>query len=168
MTDAGTYTVRPLFAPEPRRCLGPNHVAAIDNIVFGIAKVRSRRACRSGALFAIVHSPAVAVLALDIPNLKGRIRLPVWAGTAAELLVVALLVLVEMLDLAALLGRDCQVPVAWRARMLPASLRIGEYPVAILAAGFVLGLVVDTARQAGAVTTPGAGRRSAKRRRLQQ
>ncbi|TWB39092.1 HoxN/HupN/NixA family nickel/cobalt transporter [Nitrospirillum pindoramense] len=152
MTDA------PLTAPALglmfllglRHGLDPDHVAVIDNIVFRSVDQRSSLSRWTGTLFAVGHNLAVAGVALGVSLLAGQLVLPAWFATGVDIAVFALLVLVGTLNLMALCRRHGYVPVGWRAKILPVSLRTNTHPLAVIVTGLIFGLVFDTATQAAA------------------
>ncbi|WP_254606387.1 nickel permease [Sphingomonas bacterium] len=150
MTDAALPTLGLMFVLGLRHGLDPDHVAVIDNIVFRMVDERPRLSCWTGTMFAAGHSLAVAAVALGVSVASGWFTLPVWSGTVIDAMVVSLLLLVGTLNLAALSRPGDYVPVGWRARLVPASLRMSTHPLAVVAVGVVFGLVFDTATQAAA------------------
>lgn len=139
-----------MFVLGLRHGLDPDHVAVIDNIVFRMVDERPRSSPWTGTMFALGHSLSVAAVAMGVSAASGWVRLPAWSGAVIDAMIVALLLLVGTLNLAALSRRRDYVPIGWRARLVPVSLRTSTHPAAVVAIGIVFGLVFDTATQAAA------------------
>jgi len=143
-----------------RHGLDPDHIAVVDNLTFRAHAVRPRLAPWVGTWFAFGHSLSVAIVAVGVSLLSGLVAFPEWIGSAFDLLVIALLLVVGGLNLRALLRPDGYQPVGWRSRLVPRRLRGATSPVAILAIGMIFGLVFDTATQAvawGTAASAGGG-----------
>ncbi|WDF70910.1 HoxN/HupN/NixA family nickel/cobalt transporter [Novosphingobium sp. KACC 22771] len=151
MTDPtlAAPTLGLIFILGLRHGLDPDHVTAIDNMVFRAIDDRPRIAPWTGMLFAFGHSLSVAVVAIAAAFLADWLTLPPWMATLMDWLVVLLLLLVGTLNLHAL-RRDVYRPVGWRTRLMPALLRGDSHPAAIVATGAIFGLVFYTATQAAA------------------
>jgi len=143
-----------------RHGLDPDHIAVVDNLTFRAHAVRPRLAPWVGTWFALGHSLSVAVVAVGVSLLSGLVAFPEWIGSAFDLLVIFLLLLVGGLNLCALLRTDGYKPVGWRSRLVPRRLRGTTSPAAILVIGMIFGLVFDTATQAvawGTAASAGGG-----------
>lgn len=147
-----------------RHGLDPDHVAVIDNMTFLAVDERPRMAAWTGTFFAIGHSLSVAVVALGVAWAAGQFVWPEWIEPAVDVMIVALLVLVGLMNLRVLLRPGAYVPVGWRQRLTPARLRSSSHPLAVVLVGAIFGLVFDTATQAaawGTVAANGGGAASA-------
>ena len=133
-----------------RHGLDPDHVAVIDNMTFLALEERPKLAAWTGTLFAIGHSLSVAIVALVVAWAAGQFNWPDWIGPMVDVMVIALLLLVGLLNLHGLLRPGTYTPVGWRRRLTPASLKASSHPVAVLLVGAIFGLVFDTATQAAA------------------
>jgi len=147
-----------------RHGLDPDHIAVIDNLTMQAIDERPDTARWTGTFFAIGHSVSVALVALGVAWLSGRVGWPSWIGIAVDLMVISLLFAVGILNLRALFRPGTYVPAGWRQRMVPARLRATSHPLAVVAVGIIFGLVFDTATQAagwGTVAASGGGAASA-------
>jgi high-affinity nickel-transport protein len=164
---ADTFTIGALglvFLLGLRHGLDPDHIAVIDNMTFLAIDERPHMAAWTGTFFAIGHSLSVAVVALGVVWASGQFIWPEWIVPVVDVMIVALLLLVGLLNLRALLSPGTFTPVGWRQRLIPARLRASSHPMAIIAVGAIFGLVFDTATQAaawGTVAASGGGAASA-------
>jgi len=164
---ADTFTIGALglvFLLGLRHGLDPDHVAVIDNLTFLAIDERPKIAAWTGTFFAIGHSLAVAVVALGVAWAAGQFLWPEWIVPVVDVMIIALLLLVGLLNLRALLAPGAFTPVGWRQRLIPARFRASSHPLAVIAVGAIFGLVFDTATQAaawGSVAASGGGAASA-------
>lgn len=139
-----------------RHGLDPDHVAVIDGLTLQASEDRPRWAPWIGTFFSIGHSISVAAVAVLVAAFSAKLRIPAWAFTAIDWLIIMLLLLVGMLNLIGLRGGADYRPTGWRDRFLPARLRQSSKPGSVLLIGLVFGLVFDTASQAAAWGTMAA------------
>lgn len=147
-----------------RHGLDPDHVAVIDNLTFLAIDERPNIAAWTGTFFAVGHSLSVALVALGVAWASGQFVWPTWIVPVVDVMIIALLLLVGLLNLRALLAPGRFTPVGWRQRLIPARLKASSHPVAIITVGAIFGLVFDTATQAaawGTVAAAGGGATSA-------
>lgn len=134
-----------------RHALDPDHVATVDGIAFGLLERSPRLAPWVGALFALGHGAvvtAIACIVAHVGHAGGWLAAP---PALVEWLPVALLLLVGGLNLRALLARDhAYQPVSWKGGLLPAGLRGGSHPLAILLTGVAFAFMLDSAATAAA------------------
>ncbi len=148
--DLGDAAGGLIFLLGLRHGLDPDHVAVIDNFTFRAAEERPALAPWTGALFAIGHSLSVGLIAILVASFTAQLHWPGWLAEGVDWAVVVLLVLVGVLNLRALGNRGPYTPAGWRQSLLPARLKGGSHPLAIMTTGVIFGLVFDTATQAAA------------------
>jgi len=143
-----------------RHGLDPDHIAVVDNLTFRAHEVRPGLAPWVGTWFALGHSISVAVVAVGVSMLSDLVAFPEWIGSAFDVLVILLLLLVGFLNLRALLRPEGYQPVGWRSGLVPRRLRGTVSAPAIVVIGMIFGLVFDTATQAvawGTAASTGGG-----------
>lgn len=147
-----------------RHGLDPDHVAVIDNLTFLALDERPAWAAWTGTFFAFGHSLSVALVALGVGWASGLFIWPEWIVPVVDVMIVALLLLVGLMNLRALLAPGSYTPVGWRKKLVPARLKASSHPLAVIGVGMIFGLVFDTATQAaawGTVAASGGGAASA-------
>jgi nickel/cobalt transporter (NiCoT) family protein len=164
---AETFSISALglvFLLGLRHGLDPDHVAVIDNLTFLALDERPGWAAWTGTFFAIGHSLSVTLVALGVAWASGQFMWPGWIVPVVDVMIVALLLLVGLMNLRALLTPGNYTPVGWRQKLVPARLRTSSHPLAVIGVGMIFGLVFDTATQAaawGTVAASGGGMVSA-------
>jgi|APFEC2959095136_1045048.scaffolds.fasta_scaffold00225_9 high-affinity nickel-transport protein len=148
-----------IFLLGLRHGLDPDHIVIIDNLTFRAADERPGWARWTGTLFAFGHSLSVAIVAIGVALVAGKIIFPAWVASAVDWVVIGLLLVVGILNLNALKRQEYR-PVGWRVALVPRALRTSSHPLAVVAVGMVFGMVFDTATQAaawGAAASAGNG-----------
>ncbi len=137
-----------MFALGLRHGLDPDHIAMVDTIVYGRSG-QSRRAWKTGAMFAAGHGAAVTAAAIAIQTLHRELAFSgPWAAAFAWLPVV-LLALAGTVNLRALL-RPADDGAVKAGPVLPARLCGTAHPLAAFVVGIMFALVIDTASQLAA------------------
>lgn len=159
IANNGAFALVLIFLLGLRHGLDPDHIVVIDNLTFRAIDERPGWARWTGTLFAIGHSLSVAIVAIGVALVAGRISWPEWVVIAVEWAVIGLLLLVGALNLNAL-RRPLYRPVGWRVALVPRAFRSSSHPLAVVFVGMIFGMVFDTATQAaawGAAAAAGSG-----------
>ena len=127
-----------------RHGVEPDHIAAIDGMTLRAVDRAERHAPWTGALFALGHGLAVAVLAIAVSLLTTSFALPDSLLSMFGWLPLLLLVLLGGYNLRALLAPGPYRPDSLRMRLMPACLRERTDVWATVAIGVLFAFVVDT------------------------
>ncbi|HEY9064265.1 MAG TPA: hypothetical protein VIO33_04730 [Burkholderiaceae bacterium] len=127
-----------------RHGIEPDHIAAIDGLTLRAIDKHERHAPWTGALFALGHGAAIAVLAIAVSLFAAAITLPEKLLAVIDWLPMILLLLLGMWNLRALLAPGPYQPTSLRMKLMPARLRERTDVWATVAIGVLFALVVDT------------------------
>jgi high-affinity nickel-transport protein len=139
-----------MFALGLRHGLDPDHITIIDGMTMKHNSEKSKWAKWVGTLFAIGHGLVVTVIAFLVSILSYTISFPIWLSNIAEWIPILLLLIIGILNLKSLLGKDEHQIIGWRKKLIPKSLVNNSNPFSIIMIGVLFATVFDTATQAAA------------------